>query len=144
MFKKKYFTIFTINNTNNIIKYNNYNYSNLQKDIIKLSKYYNLKEIKLSLNKSVSAITNLLNVIRTISQYITQDKTNSNYDRIGIKMNYILNNILGHQGIIDDGYGFIHEAEECQAVFFNIKNIKIIGTYDNSILTKKNYNELKD
>lgn len=144
MFKKKYFTIFTINNINNIIKYNNYNYSNLQQDIIELSKHYNLKEIKISLSKTSSAITNILNIVRTISQYITQDKSNSNYDRIGVKMNYILSNILGYRGIIDEGYGFIHEAEPCQAVFFNIKNIKIIGTYDNSILTKKNYNELKD
>lgn len=142
MFKSKYFTIFTVND-DNIIR-SDYNNNNLKEDIIKLSKEYNLKEMNVSILRNVHPVRNLLYIVGIISSYLTQDKINNNYSRISVKMNYILSNILGYSGIVDEGLSLIHDAEPCQAVFFNTSDIEVIGTFDNSILTKKDYKELKE
>ena len=150
-----YFTLFKYKDKSKIID-KNYNKEQLEEDYNKLKKLYpNSKILNNSFNEILDIYKNDNSVpykdkdkYMAVIFYITYHVANKD----SIKWNKIFRE-LGYEAFVDPGYGIIHNAEKCQAVFFSIKNIEVIGTFDNvrkdnnpSVLTNKSivFKSLKD
>lgn len=129
-----YFTLFKYKDKFKIID-KNYDIKQLEKDYNKLKKLYPNSKI---LNNSFNEILNIYKNDNSVPYkdkdkdmaiifYITYHISNKN----PIKWNKIFRE-LGYEAFVDPGYGIIHNAEKCQALFFSIKNIEIIDRFKNT------------
>lgn len=130
--KNPFFSIIKEKDSNKIIKNNIYTEEQLSEDFLKIKKIYKTK-----FNNSEDYFNYILktqsknipyNIKTPIAKifYLTYRAAKKD----PIKWNKMFR-YLGYEGFVDPGYSIIHENEPCQAVFFSVKNINVIGTYDN-------------
>lgn len=143
---RKYIIIFKTKNKNTIID-SNYTKERFSRDFDLLKKEYYLKNKDLFDNFHLKIKNNNIPYLNIIENNYSSQLYFLTYflsKRDFIKWNKIFR-FLGYDAFVDPGYSIIHKNEPCQAVFFSIKNIEIIGSYNNKTnkIIKKSTNYKK-
>lgn len=140
--RQPYIQVAKLDSNVKILSIPNYNKSDFEKDLDKLYQWVEDKKLNLykprsdfdyyvreysrqSRVKSEAGI--IWNVTRLIADYYAKDKNKNS----SVVWAYILFNVLGYYGVIDEGDSIIHPSEPEQAVFFNIGALTIVDKIEN-------------
>lgn len=130
--ERPYIFVFETKPSARFLKFPAYSHDDFEIDKQKLSNSFPAETAKVLENSSLG--WRPYNKIMNLTKYLSEELvTNSGgtYDsnHTLFKWSSILKNTLGYDGVIDDCTSTIHEAEECQAVFFNINSLNLLEMF---------------